>query len=145
MIKFLLGFVTLVVVLLATYMFTNKSNETPKKITITKVEKKDVSTEQVEVSKVKKLKAPNKKVSSGGKSPQNAVKSISKVNQTETTNIGEGLTLEGIKNADVSDEEKERLLGELVSYEIYKVRNEPSVAPEEDLERLKQIIEKNLK
>jgi len=140
--KFVLGLVALVLVGLLLYVYTGKENKQLQKQTVHKTVK-EVTPAKVEVTSVEK------KVSEKVKPVvQHTVKKESlKVSNTSNSDgeIGEDLTLESIENADLSDKEKDRLLGELVSYEIYKVRNEPSAFPEEDLERLKQTIEKNLK
>jgi len=140
MIKFLLGFVAIIVVLLATYMFTNKPAETAKKETISKVKEQDVSkTEIIEVSKVPEVKA-SKKVLSVVKPAKDIKKKISEVNSNETS-IGEGLTLESIENADVSDEEKKDMLDDLVFNYSLNMEESPSLSEEE----LLKIIEKDLK
>ena len=106
MIKFLLGFVALIVVLLATYMFISKPNETPKTTTVTKVEKKDVSEKQIEVSEVQEEKTP-KRVISVAKSPK--VVSIESTNEMgNQEEIAKDITQEDIDNAG-SDEEKLRM------------------------------------
>jgi hypothetical protein len=117
MIKVLLGFVAFIVVLLTAYMFSNKPNETVKKETITKVEKKDVSEEQVEVPEVKEVKTP-KKVISVAKSPKVVSR---KSTQEMKEEIGEGLTPESIENTDISDEEKERMRNDLIFHQSQNI------------------------
>jgi len=147
MIKFVIGLIALIFVALTAYVYTGKKGkEVTKRVVTHKVVKEEVTESKVEkpvevtkeVGTSVKQNVVEKKLT--GKSTSSKEKYVISENE-----IGKGLTLESIENADVSDEEKERLLSELVSYESYKVRNEPSVAPEEDLERLKEIIEKNLK
>ena len=142
MIKFLLGFVTLMVVLLAAYMFTDKPNETPK-TTMTKVEKRDVSEKRVEVSETKEVKT-SKKVVSVAKPLKDLKRKVSKVSHAKAA-IGEGLTLESIENADVSDEEKERLINDMVYHESLKEIELENLSEDEienmiikDLERIKE-------
>jgi hypothetical protein len=138
MIKFLLGFVTLMVVLLAAYMFTDKPNETPK-TTMTKVEKRDVSEKRVEVSETKEVKT-SKKVVSVAKPLKDLKRKVSKVSHSEAA-IGEGLTLESIENADVSDEEKKDMLDDLVFNYSLNMEDSPSLSEEE----LLKVIEEDLK
>ena len=139
MIKFLLGFVALIVVLLATYMFTSKPTKTPKTTTVTKVEKKDVSEKEAEVSEVKEEKT-HKRVISVAKSP--------KVVSTESANemgnqeeLGKGLTLESIENADVSDKEKEQMRHDLVYYQ--GIHMEPTNPLGDD--EIEEMIEEDMK
>ena len=150
MIKFILAVIAMIFVGLAAYVYMNpKETDT----SVTKVtQKTETSIVKQETPSVQKESVSAKaEVVSKKSSAKNTTAKSPKVVSHETSQemadteeIGKGLTLESIENADVSEEEKDRLLGELVSYESYKVRNEPSVAPEEDLERLKQIIETNL-
>ena len=119
MIKFLLGFVALIVVLLATYMFTSKPNEIPKK-TITKVEKKDVSKKQMEESTTTQVKSPTVEVEK--QKFKNVLTSLQQhsqlVNRVKPTDeIGKNLTLEIIENTNVSDEEKQIMIGEMLYYD----------------------------
>jgi len=138
MIKFLLGFVALIVVLLATYMFTSKPTETPKTTTVTKVEKKDVSEKEAEVSEVKEERTP-KRVISVVKSP--------KVVSTESANemgnqeeLGKGITQEDIDNAG-SEEEKAKLLGD---YLYRQSIDSPEPAAEIDEDKLLDILKKDI-
>jgi len=131
MIKFLLGFVAIIVVLLAAYMFTNKPTETAKKETISKVKEQDVSKTEIEVSKVPEVKA-SKKVLSVVKPAKDIKKKISEVNSNETS-IGKGLALEGIENADLSDKEKERMIDDMVYDKDLNTPHEPTLGEEEIL------------
>ena len=147
--KFVLGLVALVFIGLALYVYTGKDHKQPQKQTVHKTVKEETPSQEEVTSVEKKVSEKVKPVVQHTVKKENlkVEGTSSEVRNTSNSDgeIGEGLTLESIENADVSDEEKERLLGELVSYESYKVRNEPSALPEEDLERLKQTIEKNLK
>ncbi len=129
MIKFLLGFVAIIVVLLAAYMFTNKPAETAKKETISKVKEQDVSkTEIIEVSKVPEVKA-SKKVLSVVKPAKDVKKKISEVDETETS-IGKGISQEDIDNAG-SDEEKRRLMDDKIYSQSLNMIEEPSLTEDE--------------
>jgi len=156
MIKFLLGFVAIIVVLLVAYMFTNKPTETVKKETISKVKKQDVSKTEIEVSKVPEVKT-SKKVLSVAKPSKDVKKKISEVGETETSTsidggdqdsvadfskIGEGLTLEGIKNSDASEDEKDLMLDDLAAYQSYRGRNNPSISKEEGIKALTNSFKK---
>jgi len=137
MIKFLLGFVALIVVLLATYMFTSKPTETPKTTTVTKVEKKDVSEKEAEVSEVKEERTP-KRVISVAKSPKVVSTESANYEMVNEEEIGKDLTLEGIENTDVSDEEKEHMLDDMVYNQSI---NSPSSDPIGDEENLNILYE----
>jgi len=134
MIKFLLGFVAFVIVLLAAYMFTNKPEETAKKETISQIVKKDVSNKEVEVSETKEVKT-SKKVVSVAKPSKDLQRSVSKVTSTTTSSltdtIGEGITLESIKNAAVSNEEKEIMLTDMLYYQNKHNTNNDRLTPSE--------------
>jgi len=147
MIKFLLGFVAFVIVLLAAYMFTNKSEETAKKETITKVEKKDVSNKEVEVSEIKEVKT-SQKIISVTKPSQNLQRNASKVtsmsNDSIEDTIGEGITLESIENADVSEEEKDRMRDDMAYYQSVHMPYRPTLNDEEILKLIKEDLKNGL-
>jgi len=126
--KFVLGLVALVLVGLLLYVYTSKENKQPQKQTVHKTVK-EVTPSQEEVASVEK------KVSKKTKpAVQHTVKKASlKVEKTSNSDgeIGKGLTLEGIKNANVSDEEKERMKMDIVYNEsIHTEATTPSTSKE---------------
>ena len=140
MIKFLLGIVATIVVLLVAYMFTNKPSQTPKKKAISKVQKQDIAkVHEVKTSKKVILAAKSQKVASQD-ATQKMEKEIgegfmSQSNQNEVADfsqIGKGLTLEGIQNSDVSEDEKDHMLTDLAAYQSYRDRNNPIAISEEE-------------
>jgi len=143
MIKFLLGFVAVIVVLLTAYMFLNKPSQTPKKETISKVGKQDVSKTKIAVSevtqKVKEEKTSSKKVST--KSQKVVSHEPNKEIVENEDEIGKGLTLESIENADVSDEEKEHMRYDF-AYDQAKHTDFPEPLSEEEMEK---VVEEDIK
>ena len=153
MIKFLLGFVAIIVVLLAAYMFTNKPAETTTKETISKVKEQDVSKTEIDVAKVAEVKAskkvlslakPSKDVSQGA--IQNTVNTEANGfthNNTQDVVVDfsevKDLTLKDIENSDMSDEEKENMIYKLMEFESYKAKDEPSITEEEGLKLLENL------
>ena len=152
--KFVLGLVALVLVGLLLYVYTGKENKQPQKQTVHKTVKEETSSQE-EVTFVEK-KVPEKvkpavqhtvkkeslKVQSTSSEVQNTSNSdgeIGKGRQDEVADfskIGEGLTLEGIKNSNVSDQEKELMLDDLAAYQSYRDRNNPSISKEEGMKAL---------
>ena len=140
MIKFLLGFVALIVVLLATYMFTSKPTETPKTTTVTKVEKKDVSEKEAEVSEVKEERTP-KRVISVAKSPKVVSTESANYEMENEEEVGANITQEDIDNA--NGEEKERLIGDKNYYLSTHQESSVSLSDEELFDMLAQDLKKD--
>ena len=115
MIKFVLAFIALILVILGIYTYTNQDAKktVPTSSSVTqKVEVEEKVLPQAHEVKVKKSSTKNLTVKS------------SKVISYETTQkmedqkeIGKDFTLEGIENADVSDEEKDRMRDDLAYYQ----------------------------
>ncbi len=126
--KFVLGLVALVLVGLLLYVYTSKENKQPQKQTVHKTVK-EVTPSHEEVTSVEK------KVSEKVKPVvQHTVKKESlKVTNTSNSDdkIGEGLTLESIENADVSDEEKEIMLTDMLYYQNKHNPNNNRLTPSE--------------
>ena len=138
MVKFVLAFTALILVILGIYTYTNQD---AKKTVLTsssvaqKVEIEEKVLPQAHGVKAKKSSVKNITV----KSP--------KVVSSETSNemayeeeIGKGLTLEGIENADVSDEERERMIDDMVYDKDLNTPHEPTLG---EAEILKIINEDN--
>jgi len=128
MIKVILGLVAVVFLALAGYMFT-QSNKTAEHKVAKKVETKVTTSHEVEKAKVSQ---PKVKEHLSAKVENKDVVEMDKVialhKDTEISDsvessdaIGKGLTLEGIENADVSDEEKERMRDDLAYRESFNI------------------------
>ena len=138
MMKFVLGLIVAILVALGIYTYSNqsteKSNPTPsiseKKIEVKETEKVSVVAQEVQ----------KKKSSVKAKKVIDRV-SVTKESTGQEETIGEGLTLEGIENTDVSDEEKERMLDDMAYNQSLEVNDEPTVSDEEVL----KIIDQDLK
>ena len=119
--KFVLGLVALVLVGLLLYVYTGKENKQPQKQTVHKTVKEETPSHEVVASVEKKVSVKVKPV------VQHTVKKESlKVENSSNSDgeIGEGLTLESIENADVSDEEKEVMRADMAYYHV--IHSEPS-------------------
>jgi hypothetical protein len=152
MIKFIIGLIALIFVALAAYVYTGQKGEEITKSAVThEVVKEDVQKKEIEVTKVAKVEIDNKKVLSTVESSKSIKKKISEIDETETSTsigrgeqdsvadfskIGEGLTLEGIKNADVSEHEKDLMLDDLAAYQSYRNRNNLGISKEEGIKTL---------
>jgi len=143
MIKVILGLVAVVFLALAGYMFTQSSKTAEHKVaqkvktkvtTSHEVEKPKVSQPKVKEhlsAKVEKKDVMDKVITSH--------KSAEISDSAESSDeIGKGLTLEGIENADVSDEEKERMRDDLAYHLSLEKRNETSLSEEEILELIEK-------
>ena len=145
LIKFILAIIAMIFVGLAAYVYmnpketdTSMTNVTQKTETsIVKKETPSVQQESVsakaEVVSKKKSSAKNTTV----KSPK-VVSSETSNEMVDTEEIGKGLTLEGIENADVSDEEKDLMLTDMVYYQSKHMPEEPSLTEEEILQMIEQ-------
>ena len=126
--KFVLGLVALVLVGLLLYVYTGKENKQSQKQTVHKTVKEETSSHEVVTPVEKKVPEKVKPV------VQPTVKKESlKVENTSNSdsNTGEDLTLESIENADVSDEEKERMKMDMVYNEsINTEETSPSTSKE---------------
>jgi hypothetical protein len=143
MIKFVIGLIALIFVALAVYVYTDKKGqEVTKSIVTHKVLKKEVTKDKV----LKPVKVTKKVVSTkpmANKKTERLVKSTSpEVQMTNSENeIGEGLTLESIENADVSDEEKERIIDDMAYYQGLHTEPSESLSDKE----IQKMIDEDLK
>jgi len=144
--KFVIGLIALIFIALAVYVFTGQSSKEVAKSTVTQKMKKT----EVIKTKVEKPVEVAKEVGTFSKqkvqkNDEMSVKSIStnerQVSSSSENEIGKGLTLEGIENADVSDEEKEQMRDDMVYYE--SLNAEPSKPLNE--EEIFNIIDEDLK
>jgi len=146
MIKFIIGLIAVVFVALVAYMFTQPKKAVDHKVA-KKIETRVTTSHEVEDSKIPQPKAKEHLSAKAEKKDAmdkivTAHKSIEESNSIESEDeIGKGLTLEDIENADVSDEEKERMRDDLAYYQ--DLHTEPSERLS-DKEILK-IIEEDLK
>ena len=143
MIKFIIGLIAVVFLALAGYMFT-QSNKTAEHKVAKKVEIKVTTSHEVKKPKVSQsivkehLSAKVEKKDVMDK----VVTSHKNVEMSDSTKssdeIGKDLTLEGIENANVSDEEKERMRDDLAYYNNLHMDEKPSLSDDEILEQIKQ-------
>ena len=144
MIKFVLGLIALIFVTLAVYVYTDKQGkEITKSVVTHKMVKKEVTT-----TKVSKPVTVAKEVSTFVNPKDLLVKDISS-NENQLTNsqeneIGKGLTLEGIENADVSEEVKKRLLDDMIYNHSTDMEQRPSLNNEELEKIIIEDLEKGL-
>ncbi len=143
MIKFVLAFIALILVMLGIYTYSNQDAKktVPTSSSVTKV------TQKVEVEETEEVLPQTQEVKAKTSSVKNTTVKSPKVVSSETSNemvdeeeIGKGLTLESIENADVSDEEKGRMRDDMIYQQ--SINMEPS-NPISDEEILK-VIEKDL-
>jgi len=119
--KFVLGLVALVLVGLLLYVYTGKENKQPQKQTVHKTVKEVTPSKEEVISIEKKVSETTKP------SVQHTVKKESlKIEKTSNSGgeITKDLTLEGIENADVSDEEKVQMKDDMA----YQQSLEPNEA-----------------
>ena len=141
--KFVLGLIVAILVALGIYTYSNqsteKSNPTPsiseKKIDVRKTEKVSVVAREVQ-----KKKSSVKNITV--KSPKVVSQKVSRETEDGKT-IGEGLTLEGIENTDVSDEEKEGMRDDMAYYQSLHMKPKPALNEEEILKLIEEDIIKN--
>jgi len=132
MIKFVLVFIAVILMILGIYNYSNQSTEknTPKptisdkKKEVAKIEKVSIVTQ---AHKEKKSAVKNTRVTSQKVVSQKPIQGMEQ-------EINKGLTLESIENANVSDEEKELLIADIV-YHQTNIEDEAEVLTfEEGLE-----------
>jgi len=138
MIKLILSIVALVLIGLSLYVYMDKES-TPstqpaahKAVAVEQPSIKDEPTKTASVKKVEQVaqaKATQKSVPA--EKPSVASSSSEDTAQAEAE-IGKGLTLESIENADVSDEEKERMKMD-IAYRKIKHAEKRSVMTREEL------------
>jgi len=141
MIKFIIGLIAVVFLALAGYMFTQSSKTVEHKVA-KKVETKVTTSHEVEKPKVSQPKV--KKHLSAKVEKKDVMdkvitshKSVELSESAESSDeIGKDLTLEGIKNADVSNEEKEAMLNDLAYSMVNLVENEETPTEEEILKTI---------
>ena len=141
MVKFVLILITAILVFLGIYTYSNQTTEksapvpkiSEKKVEVQKTEKVSVVTQEV-----KEKKSSVKNITA--KSPKVVSKESNKVMENKTE-ISEGLTLESIENADVSDEKQQRMLDDMAYNESLKVTDSRKLSDEEIL----KIIDADLK
>jgi hypothetical protein len=131
MIKFVLLFIAVTLMTLGIYNYSNQSTEknTPTP-TISEKKKEVKETEKVSVvaQEVKEKKSSAKNIMV--KSPK-VVSTKSTHEMVNKEEIGKGLTLESIENADVSDEEKEIMLTDMLYYQNKHNTNNDRLTPSE--------------
>jgi hypothetical protein len=145
MIKFVLISVAAVLVLLGIYTYSQQTESKPtvstspvteKKVTVE--EKKEVLPQTQHVTKQETL--PKKEMTTASPKVVSHESTQERGNEME---IGKGLTLEDIENADVSEEEKERMRDDLALYlDLHTPPSEP-LSDEEILETIKEDLKKN--
>jgi len=149
MIKFILGFIAVVLMALVAYTLTQSEKKAEHKV-VKKVETKVTKKQKVEQPKVTQPKvkehisvknntideviALQKKVEMSdsiesadeiGEGLQNTVADLS-------SKIGKDLTLESIQNSNVSEDEKDHMLAVLAAYQSYRDRNNALAISEEE-------------
>ena len=141
MIKFVIGSIALIFVVLAVYVYTGEKSEEVSKSVVTHEVVKDKANKQETVEVVNEVSSQTKPTV---KKDKLLVENTSNTEE-ETINsedvIGEGLTLEGIENADVSDEEKERMRDDMAYYQ--GINTEPTELLSD--EEIQKIIVEDLK
>ena len=129
---------------LGIYTYSNQATEkgapvpkiSEKKVEVQETEKVSVVTQEV---KEKKSSAKNIAV----KSPKVVSKESNKEMENKTE-ISEGLTLESIENADVSDEKQQRMLDDMAYNESLKVTDSHKLSDEEILKIIDEDLKNNL-
>jgi len=137
MIKFILGFIAVVLMALVAYTFTQSEKKAEHKV-VEKVETKVEKIQKLEQPKVKKHISVKEDAMVKVVTSQKSVEMSENVELTDE--IGEDLTLESIDNANVSDEEKKLLRGQLALKEVSDLKSNTSITEEEMI----KIIEKTL-
>ncbi len=147
MIKFILAVIAMIFVALAAYMYMNPKAEahapvakTTQETSMVKKETPSVQQENVsakaEVASEKKSSVKNPTV----KSPK-VVSSETSNEMVDEEEVGKGLTLESIENANVSDEEKGRMRDDMAYYQgLHAEPSEP--LSDEDIQKM---IDEDLK
>ena len=133
MIKFVLVFIAVILMALGIYNYSNQNTEihTPKptisekKKAAKEIEKVSVVTQEV---KEKKSSAKN----TMAQSPKVVLQETTQEMESEE-DIGKALTLESIKNTDMSDEEKERMIDDMVYHKDLNIPADPTLGEEEIL------------
>lgn len=141
MIKFVLAFIALILVILGIYTYTNQDAKktVPTSSSVTqKVEVEEKVLPQAHEVKAKKSSVKNITV----KSPK-VVSSETSNEMADEEEIGKDLTLEGIENADVSDEEKEGMRDDLAYYQSLHMKPKPALNEKEILKLIEEDIIKN--
>jgi len=146
MIKFVLAFIALILVILGIYTYSNQdakktvptSSSVAKVTQKVEVEETEEVLPQAQAQEVKAKKSSVKNITV--KSPE-VVSHETSYEMVDEEEIGKGLTLEGIENADVSDEEKEVMRNDLVYYQGLQVKPSEPTTDEE----MRNIIIEDLK
>ena len=136
--KFVLGLISLVLVALIFYVYTDKDEKQPQKQTVHKTVKEVTPSSEVETSVEKKVSVKSKPVVQH--SVQKERLNVKKTSYSDDK-IGEEFTLESIENTDVSEEEKIRMLDDIAYTKSLEVSDEPTLSDEEIL----KIIDEDLK
>ena len=135
--------VSIAVILVALGIYTYSNQEGEKSISVSSIpEKKE------EVKKTKKVSVVAQEVKEKKSSTKNITVKSPKVISQEVTQeveneeeIGEGITLESIENADVSDDEKKMMRDDMAYYQGLDMNPQPVLSDEEIL----KIIDEDLK
>ena len=144
--KFVIGLIALIFIALAVYVFTGKSGKDIAKSTVThKMNKTEaIKAEVAKPINVAKEADPSSK-QKVQKNDKMSVKSTSsnegQVSTSSENEIGKGLTLESIENANVSEDKKEQMITDILYQQSLNTIDEPSLT-EEDVLRL---IDEDLK
>ena len=141
MIKFVIGSIALIFVVLAVYVYTGEKSEEVSKSVVTHEVVKDKANKRETVEVVNEVSSQTKPTVKKDKLLVENTYNTEEETLNSEDGTGKGLTLESIENADVSDEEKERM----VDYMIYQqsLNMEPSEPLSE--EEILNIIEQDLK
>ena len=149
MIKFVLVFIAVILMILGIYNYSNQSTEihTPKptisekKKEVKEIEKVSIVTQEVKEKKssVKNITALSPKVVSELPIHVNGEESMQ-----DEEEIGKGLTLESIENADVSDEEKKVMKLDMVYNQSKHMPYEPTLNEEEIINMLENDMKNGL-
>ena len=149
MIKFIIGLVAVVLLALGAYMFTHSLERVEQKVSQKREHALPKSHEVAEpkVSQPKteahlSQKAKEKDVLDEVITSQSSIESSNSAKSSEE--IGKGLTLEEIENADVSEEEKERMRDDMVYYQGVHMDPQPTLSEEEVQKMIEEDLEKGL-
>ena len=141
--KFLLGFIAIIFIGLGIYTYMGKSVEKgrslekPSNPIVIKTAKED---KEIFVKKeVRSLSEVTTKNVLEDELVEYLSESTALLTNENEIVPGEDLSLEGIKNSDVNDDEKERMIDELANYKSLQTKSEPVIS----IEEVVQIIEKD--
>ena len=145
MIKFVLAFIALILVILGIYTYTNQESEKTVPAPASVTQKVEVQETEKVLPQTKEVKAKTSSVKNITVKSPKVVSHETSYEMVDTEEIGKGLTLEGIENADVSEEEKEMLILDMI-YEnnkniSFKI---PSFSDQEQKKMIEEGIKNNV-